>query len=207
MNLRSLTAAALLFAGGLSAQSPMFEITAPMQAEIDHWKKVAAKWAENEDVVAAVQAQNKLGPVAGMTKKKWKKVPDTDKLVVGLKTNKAAKALIKGGKASDKIVNEVFLNALKGEKVAFQDKTSSYVHKGKKKFDVPHDTKKPWQGSPGFDESTSAFSLQISVPVFEPEKDPKKVTPLAEKKVIGVLVVGIDLTTLKKKCAAAKPGQ
>ncbi len=81
---------------------------------------------------------------------------------------------------------EAFLSAAQGEKVAFIEKTTSYIHKGAPKFDVPFGSLKAWQGQPEFDESSQSHQIQISVPV------------LAEGKAVGVLVVGINLSKLEK---------
>ena len=64
------------------------------------------------------------------------------------------------------------------------EKTSSYIHKGQPKFDVPYVYGKPWQGQPEFDESSQSHQVQVAVPV------------LADGKPIGVLVVGVNLTKL-----------
>jgi hypothetical protein len=82
--------------------------------------------------------------------------------------------------------NEAFLNAAQGEKVAFVEKTTSYLHKGQQKFDVPFTTGNAWQGKAEFDESSQTYAIQISVPV------------MAEGKPVGALVVGVNLTHLEK---------
>ena len=71
--------------------------------------------------------------------------------------------------------------------MAFVEKTSSYIHNGQPKFDVPFSSGKAWQGKPEFDESSQAYAVQVSVPV------------LAEGKPIGVLVVGVNLEKVTKK--------
>ena len=80
---------------------------------------------------------------------------------------------------------EAFLNGALGEKVAFVEKTTSYIHKGQAKFDVPYTTGKTWQGSPEFDESSQTYAIQISVPV------------LVDGRPAGALVVGVNLTHLE----------
>ena len=84
-------------------------------------------------------------------------------------------------------VSEAFLNAAQGEKVAFVEKTTTYIHKGAAMFDVPFNTGKAWQGQPEFDESSQTYAIQISVPV------------LADGKSIGALVVGVNLTHLVRE--------
>jgi hypothetical protein len=83
------------------------------------------------------------------------------------------------------IYPEAFLSGAQGEKVAFIEKTTSYIHKGSAKFDVPFGGK-AWQGQPEFDESSQTHQIQVGVPVVSGGKS------------IGVLVVGINLTKLEK---------
>jgi hypothetical protein len=70
--------------------------------------------------------------------------------------------------------------------VAFVEKTTSYIHVGSAKFDVPFGTGKSWQGKPEFDESSQTYAVQVAVPI------------LADGKTIGVLVAGINLSHLEK---------
>jgi len=193
----------LVLAGGLLAlalQSSLpvragddFEITPAIQKRLDEWKKTAQGWCGDQVVLDAVEGQNEKGPIAGMTEDKWKKTQRRDPLIEGLSGCPAAKFLAAKAKASGGAVSELFLNAAQGEKVAFIDKTSSYVHKGKSKFDVPFETQKPWQGEPEFDESSQTYQIQLAVPVLVKDE------PEAEKPTsIGVLVVGIDLGALEK---------
>lgn len=169
-----------------------FEITAEMQQQIDAWKKTLADWAKAPAVVASVVEQNKKGPIEGMDNKKWKTLRRRSAEVDAFTTNDAAKDIAAKAKATNGVVSEAFLNGQKGEKVAFLEKTSSYVHAGSPKFDTPFTKFEPWQGKPEFDESSQTFAVQVSVPVLDP-KDPKKA--------IGVLVVGLNLTQM----ASAKP--
>ena len=70
------------------------------------------------------------------------------------------------------------------EKVAFLEKTSSYLHDKAGKFTTPFTKKTAWQGEPEFDESSQTYAVQISAPVLD------------RGETIGVLVVGITLTYL-----------
>lgn len=182
---------AIAIAAPLTAQEgeKKFEITAEVQAQIDAYKKEIATWAAEPKVVAAVIAQNKQGPIEGMDNKKWKTLRRRSEEVTVFQTNDAAKALESKAKATKGIVSEAFLNAAKGEKVAFLEKTSSYLHDTSSKFTTPFSKKTPWQGAPEFDESSQAYAVQISVPVFD-TADKEKKTP------IGVLVVGLNVTQL-----------
>lgn len=185
--------AAVTLAGAIAAQDKdkdkekKIEITAAQQQQIDAWKATAAKWAADPAVVAAVVAQNQKGPIAKMDEKAWKALRRRSPEVEAFQTNDAAKALAAKAKESNKVVSEAFVSAQKGEKVAFLEKTSSYVHLGKAKFDVPFQKLEAWQGQPEFDESTQAYAVQIAVPVKAKPDD---------KQAIGVLVVGLNLSAL-----------
>ncbi|MBL8755785.1 MAG: PDC sensor domain-containing protein [Planctomycetes bacterium] len=128
-----------------------------------------------------------------MDNKKWKTLRRRSPEVDVFTTNDAAKALAKQAAATQGIVSEAFLNAQKGEKVAFLEKTSSYLHAGSGKFDKPFTKGEAWQGEPEFDESSQTYAVQVSVPVFDPAD---------AKKAIGVLVVGLNLTQMAKPAPA-----
>jgi len=142
-------------------------------------------WAASPVVVDAVLAQNAKGPIPGMDNAKWKTVPENDPIVQGFINNEAGKFLTAEMAGTNGICVSAFLNAAQGEKVAFIEKTTSYIHKGAPKFDVPFGGK-PWQGAPEFDESSQTHQIQVGVPVVSGGKS------------IGVLVVGINLTKLEK---------
>ena len=163
-----------------------FEMTPATQAEIDKHKTVIAGWAADPVVVSAVKDQNGKGPIAGMDNPKWKTTRRTDPIVKGFQDNSAGKLLKAKLEASGGLYSEAFLSAAQGEKVAFVEKTTSYIHVGQPKFDVPFATGKSWQGKPEFDESAQTYQLQISAPV------------LADGKPIGALVVGVSLAQLEK---------
>jgi hypothetical protein len=198
--MRQLTTIALAFAAAFTAvaapaqekDKKKFEITTDVQQQIDEWKKTVASWAADKAVVLAVAEQNKKGPLEGMDNKKWKTLRRRGAEIDPFTTNDAAKRLAELAKATNGVVSEAFLNAQKGEKVAFLEKTSSYLHAGAAKFDVPFQKLQAWQGEPEFDESSQTYAVQISVPVLDPAD---------AKKAVGALVVGLNLTQM----AAAKP--
>jgi hypothetical protein len=162
------------------------EISPGVQKELDRHIEIVKTWAANPTVVKAVQAQNAKGPIAGMDNAKWKTVRRSDELVRSFQNNEAGQFLKKKCGESNGLYPEAFLNAEKGEKVAFFEKTTSYVHKGSAKFDVPFGSKRSWQGPAEFDESSQTHQVQVSVPVLDGGNS------------IGVLVVGVSLTTLEK---------
>jgi hypothetical protein len=185
---RSLVRAVVAAAAGLALAGPAaaLEITPAMQAELDRQKAVVAGWAADPVVVAAVRAQNARGPLEGMDNARWKTVRRSDPTVKGFQDNPAGRVLKARVEAAGGTFNEAFLNAAQGEKVAFVEKTTSYIHKGSAKFDVPYGTGKAWQGKPEFDESSQTHAVQIAVPVLDGGRP------------IGALVVGVNLTHLEK---------
>lgn len=109
----------------------------------------------------------------------------SDDLVKGFQTCGADKYLKAKADEGKDAYPEAFLSGSQGEKVAFIEKTTSYIHKGSAKYDVPFGGKAR-QGKAEFDESSQSHQVQVGVPV------------LSGGKPIGVLVVGIDLTQLEK---------
>ena len=170
----------------IEAAAASFEITPAIQAELEKQKAVVAKWAASPAIVSAVAEQNRKGPIAGMDNAKWKVTRRNDPMVTGFQSNAAGQFLKAKLAESQGAISEAFLNAAQGEKVAFYEKTTSYIHRGSSKFDVPFNTGKSWQGKPEFDESSQTYAIQISVPI------------LAEGKAIGALVVGVNLSYLEK---------
>jgi len=140
-------------------------------------------WAASPVVVEAVLAQNAKGPIPGMDNAKWGTVPESDPIVQGFINNEAGKFLTAEMAGTNGICVSAFLSAAQGEKVAFTDKTGSYIHKGSDKFDVPFTTGKNWQGKPELE--GKVYIIQISVPV------------LSEGKPIGALVVDVDGSKLE----------
>ncbi|MGH7263533.1 MAG: hypothetical protein ACREMB_01605 [Candidatus Rokuibacteriota bacterium] len=178
------TTAMLLMAAGPAWAG--FEITPAIQAELDKQTVTAAAWAASPVIVGAVAEQNRKGPIAGMDNAKWKVTRRSDPVVGAFQNSAAGQFLKKRMVESQGAVSELFLSAARGEKVAFVEKTTSYIHKGAAKFDVPFNTGRAWQGPPEFDESTQTYAIQISVPV------------LADSRAIGALVVGVNLSYLEQ---------
>jgi hypothetical protein len=168
------------------AAAPALQMTPTIQAELDRHKQVVAGWAADPVIVSAVKEQNVAGPIAGMDNARWKSVRRSDPIVTQFRSNAAGQFLRAKLEATGGAYSEAFLNGARGEKVAFAEKTTSYIHRGSAKFDVPFTTGKPWQGKPEFDESTQTYALQISVPVVDSGKP------------IGALVVGVSLSQLQK---------
>jgi hypothetical protein len=162
------------------------DITPGVQKEIDKQVEIIKGWAADAVIVKAVAVQNEKGPLAGVDNAKWKAIRRSEPTIKEFQTGPAGQYLTQKVKASNEIFSEAFLSAAQGEKVAFVEKTTSYIHKGQPKFDVPFGSGKVWQGQAEFDESSQTHQLQVSVPV------------LSAGKVVGVLVVGLNVTKLEK---------
>ena len=163
-----------------------FEMTPAVQAELDKQKAVTASWAANPVIVNSVLEQNRKGPIAGMDNAKWKITRRSDPVVTAFQNNPTGQFFKTKLDDSKGAISEAFLSAARGEKVAFAEKTTSYIHTGQAKFDVPFHSGKAWQGNAEFDESSQTYAIQISVPVLQ------------DGKPIGALVVGVNLSYLEK---------
>ena len=198
---------AFLFAACLTAAPAFaqkdFEITADVQAQIDTWKQTVQTWADDQKLAAYVAEHNEKGPIEGMDNKQWKRTRRSSAQVKALQNNAAAKFLKKQAAETKGLVSEAFLNGSDGSKAAFLDKTSSYIHAGKGKFDTPFKTGRFWQGKPEFDESTQTYAVQIAVPVHKYASYDKDGKGQGKAERIGVLVVGLSLD----KLVAAKPAK
>jgi len=168
-----------------SAAAESFQMTPAVQAELDRQKTVIAGWAASAPVVNAVVEQNRKGPIAGLDNAKWKITRRRDPVVTAFQTNPAGQFLKAKVEETKGAISEAFLSGARGEKAAFVEKTTSYIHKGAPKFDVPFTTGRTWQGEAEFDESSQTYAIQISVPV------------IGDGKPIGVLVVGVNLSHLQ----------
>ncbi len=178
-------ALAVILAAAAFAE-PTFELTQAVQAELDHQKSIIAGWAATPEILQAVKEQNTKGPLSGMDNAKWKTTRAGDLVVRGFQMNPAGRFLKKKLREGVGIYAEAFLSAAQGEKVAFVEKTTSYIHKGAAKFDLPFQTGKSWQGTPELDDSSQMYTVQISVPVLD------------DTKRIGVLVVGVNVSHLER---------
>ena len=171
----------------LAVPAGAFDITPAVQAELDRQKAAVAGWAADPVVVGAVREQNAKGPIEGMDNAKWKTVRRSDPVVQAMVKCAAGQLLKKRIEASGGALDKAFISAAQGEKVAFAEKTISYLHRGQDKFDVPMSTGKPWQmAKPWFDESLQGYALQVAAPVIDGGKP------------IGVIVASVPLTHLEK---------
>jgi len=188
--MKRMTAASVVAVGAVIvsvalATAQGFQMTPAVHAELDRQKTVIAGWAASPTIVNAVVEQNRKGPIEGLDNAKWKITRRSDAVVAGFQKNAAGQFLKSKVEESKGAISEAFLSAAQGEKVAFVEKTTSYIHKGAPKFDIPFSTGRAWQGQAEFDESTQTYAIQISVPV------------VGDGKPIGVLVVGVNLSHLQ----------
>jgi hypothetical protein len=181
-----LAAAALVLIATAAQAQRTFEISPAVQVEIDKQKTVIAAWAASPEVVNAVREQNARGPIPKMDNAKWKATRRADLLVRGFQMSPAGRFLKRKLDESGVTYSEAFLNGARGEKAAFVEKTTSYIHKGQPKFDVPFQSGQAWQGKPELDDSSQMYMLQLAVPVLD------------QAKPIGVLVVGVNVSHLER---------
>lgn len=172
------------FVGNLLALDPAARITPEIRAQLDAQKRTLVKWAAHPVLVAAVKAQNAQGPIPGLTNRKWRSLKPEDPVVLAFQKSPAGTVLAKKLAASGGMFNEAFLCGALGEKVAFAEKPSTYIHKGEPKFDIPM-TGKTWEGLPEYDKSSRSHAVQVAVPVFDKGKP------------IGVLVAGLSMKAMK----------
>lgn len=185
--MKKILAAALVLAFGaaIAGRAPA-DLAPAVEKELLRQTEAAKTLAANPVVVKAVLDQNARGPIPGMTNEKWKSARRSDDLVRGFVSCEAGKVLVKKVGDSEGLWVRAFLSGSSGEKVAFTEKTISYLHAGQPKFDVPFSTGKAWQGAPELDTVTQKHDVQIAVPV------------LSGGKTIGVLVVGVSLDKIEK---------
>src|SRR3989449_2695918 len=96
-----------------------------------------------------------------MDNSKWKLVRRSDPLVRAFQSNPAGQFLRSKMEASGGLITEAFVSAAQGEKVAFAEKTTSYIHKGMPKYDVPFTSRSAWQGRPEFDERSEEHTSEL----------------------------------------------
>lgn len=150
-------------------------------------QKELMEWGENPVIVQAVKTQNAKGMTLEEIKaldERWVNTPGIADFMKPYLENECAKELRKLQESAPYFA-EIFVTDNQGGLVAATDKTSDYWQGDEAKFT------ECFKGEAGtlyisdveFDESTQTYSVQVSVPVRD------------EGKVIGVIVVGIDVDT------------
>jgi hypothetical protein len=179
--LARVSALALVLAGAGVGRAA--DVDPALQAKIAEKIKAVEAWASDPVLVAACKAQNAnpSDEVQAMTQEKWKGLSILDPVIRAFSKNPAGQFL-KGKK--DDVVSEAFVSAADGRKVAFLAKPSNFSHAGKPKHDKPMKGE-TWQGDVEVDESSGIQQVQVAVPVKDGDK------------VVGSLVVGLNVTKLK----------
>jgi len=171
------------YVSGSLAQNPF---TNKAQGKIAELKKAT----QHPLIIEAVSKQNQqkrsLASIQEMDEK-WKNASGEPAFIKTFLSNPCAKHL-KEVKKTFTYVAELFVMDNQGAIVCESDKTSDYWQgdeaKWKESFNKGQG--KDFFDQPKFDESTQAFLMQISYPIFD-----------AQKHTIGAITVGIDLDKLK----------
>jgi len=161
------------------------DITPKMQIKIDSYKKLAATWAADADIVKAVKEANTRGPISGMGNAKWRELKDTDPVVSGFVSSATGQLLSKWMTGHAAGINKIVLSGNKSQRVAFTSMPAIYIGKGKPNFDEAFDGKLWNQGETKPDPSTNIDSVQVAAPI----KDGKDI--------IGVLLVSLSAVNLQ----------
>lgn len=161
------------------------EITPKMQQKIDAYKKKAAEWAANPNIIKAVKEGNAKGPIPGMGNAKWRELKETDPIVQGFITSLTGQQLTQWMNADAKGINKIVLSGDKSQRIAFTSMPAIYIGKGKPNFDEAMSGKVWQQDDSKPDPSTNIDTVQVAAPV----KDGGKT--------IGVLLVSLTAANLK----------
>jgi len=169
----------ILAAAALSATP----LTADQKAKVDVQIKQFSTLGTDPVVVQAVKDYIASPPpeLKGMTQDNWAKLSVLSP-EIKLLTKSNLALYLKSKKTA--MVDEMFVSAANGDKVALLSKSSSWNHKGKPKHDIPM-TGKIWIDEVQLDESSGKQSVQFSFPVMD------GATP------IGSIVIGLDVAQLK----------
>ncbi len=157
----------------------------PAVIDLAHGK--LAVLAADPVIVQAVKAANAKGVPLEKVKElntKWAATAGVDDFIKSVLSNSTSQHLREIQK-SKPYYAEIFLKDAQAANVAMTDKTSSYWHGDKDKFTKAFSTGDVFVGDVSFDKSSQVYSSQVSLPV----KDGSKV--------IGVLIVGIDIDQVK----------
>ena len=169
----------------LAVSSAAFSAEKAPAAIVEFAQNELMRWGENPVIVKAVKDQNAQGMTLEDIQaldERWVKTPGIADFMKPYLENECAQELQKL-QSSAPYFAEIFVTDNQGGLVAATGKTSDYWQGDEAKFT------ECFRGEEGvlyisdveFDESTQTYSVQISVPVRE------------EGKVIGVIVVGIDV--------------
>ncbi len=143
----------------------------------------------NPAIVSAVRAENAKGKSVADLKdrqKKWMATPGVDGFMKALMENECARTLL-GIQKAHPYLAEIFVKDNQGGNVAMTNKTTNYYHGDKDKFLKAFNDGRGalYLSDVQFDESSQAYSVQVSVPVMD------------GKSAIGVVIFGVDLDKFK----------
>lgn len=173
------------------------EISPQVQSRLDKRVEVVKSWGTDPLIIEAVKAGNKETKTLNYIKqmdKKWiesatKSTPEIEELIQKILKNKYSDYLREFKKKSPEYA-EIFVMDNQGANVAMSDKTSDYWQGDEDKFvrSFAGGAGKIFVDKPKFDASSKAFTVQVSVPVIDPET----------KKAIGAITAGVDINILKE---------
>jgi hypothetical protein len=155
------------------------------QKVVDFVNSEVAKLGSDPVIVAATKAQNAKGTSLGDIKSlddKWKAHAGTADYMQALMDSECGKHMA-AYQDKNSFVAEMFLTDNQGANVAMTGKTSDYWQGDEAKFtkSFTGGAGTVFMGDVEFDDSTQVYVVQASIPVVDGGK------------VIGVLVVGIDV--------------
>ena len=117
---------------------------------------------------------------------KWVTTEGIDEFIKGFISNECAERLIEFQEAKDGY-SEIFITDEKGLVVGTTNKTSDYYQADESWWVESYNGGRPFHGEIEYDESAMSEAIAIYVPVMDPET----------KRIIGVMKVIVDITTIK----------
>ena len=154
-----------------------------------------AVWAKDPVIVNAVKEANKKAMLPqeeiNRLDKKWQITEGVDDWISGFLNNECAihlRKLQNKQRGERTLYSAIFVMDQQGLIVAESDKTLDYWQGDEDKFikSFAQGKGSVFIDEPAFDECTRSCSIQVSVPIFDPDTG----------KVIGVMIVGVDLDAL-----------
>ncbi|MFH1767833.1 MAG: PDC sensor domain-containing protein [Candidatus Omnitrophota bacterium] len=175
----------------------VYALSDDLQARLDRRVEDIKTWGKEPIIINAVKAANAEGKTLDEIKaidKQWiasgqAEIISMVNFINDMLSNACSQYLLKEKKIISPEYAEIFVMDNQGANVALTDKTSDYWQGDENKFI------KTFSGGKGvvfvdkakFDESSNSFSVQVSVPVLDPDTGGA----------IGAITVGVDLNKLK----------
>ena len=140
-------------------------LPANVQAKIETYKKKLIGWAADPALIAAVNAANTKGALAGMGNAKWSDLDEKDPIVLSFQTNDAGKLISNWDK--DAGISKLYLRDDKANVIASSNKPLLYNNASKPWIANPLKDGKPWAESEiKPDPATQVKGVHLSVPVL-----------------------------------------